>query len=50
MTNYWVFSGSDEPFPFVSEITFWDYMESKDSDWDLIKSKDLEICRAGEES
>ena len=50
MSNYRGFSGSDGPLAFVSEITFWDSMESKDSDWDSIESKELDICRADEDS
>ena len=50
MSNYRGFSGSNGPLAFVSEIMFWDSMESKDSDWDSIESKDSEICRAGEDS
>ena len=41
MSNYWGFSGSDGPLVFVSEITFWDSMESKDLDWYSIESKGL---------
>ena len=29
MSNYGGFSGSDGPLVFVSEMTFWDSMESK---------------------
>ena len=50
MSNYMGFSGSDGPLVFVNEIAFWDLMESNDSDWDSIESKELEICRAGEDS
>ena len=50
MSNDGGFSGSDGPLAFVSESTFWDSIESKDSDWDSIESKDSEICRAGKES
>ena len=49
MSSYGGSSGSDGTLLFVSEITFWDPMESKDSDWDSIESKDSEICRAGED-
>ena len=34
---------------FVSEIMFWDSMESKDSDWDSIESKESENLRADED-
>ena len=47
MSNYGGFSGSDGPLAFVSEITFWDSMESKESDCDSIESKDSEIHRYG---
>ena len=50
MSNYRGFSGSDGPLAFVSEIKFWDSMESKDSDWGSIESKELEICRADKDS
>ena len=50
MSNYGGFSGSDGTLTFVSEITFCDSMESKDSEWDSIDSKDLEIRRAVDES
>ena len=40
MSNYGGFSGSGGPLAFVSEITFWESMESKD----------LEIWRAGADS
>ena len=50
MSNYGGFSGSDRPLAFVSEITFWDSMESKESEWDSIESKESEICRSGEDS
>ena len=50
MSNYWNFSGSDGPLAFVSEIMFWESMESKDLDWYSIESKDLEIHRAGDDS
>ena len=50
MSNYGGFSGSDGTLAFVSEITFWDSMESKDSDWDSIESKYLEIRRSGKDS
>ena len=50
MSNYGGFSGSDGPLVFMSEITFWDLMKSKDSEWDSIESKNLEILRAGEDS
>ena len=49
MSNYGGFSGSDGPLALVREMTFWESMESKDSDWDSIESKDSEICRAGED-
>ena len=35
---------------FVSENTFWDSMESKDSDWGSIESKESEIHRADKDS
>ena len=50
MSNCGGFSGSNGPLAFVSEITFWESMESNDSDWDSIESKDSEIRRAGEDS
>ena len=50
MSNYGGFSGSDGPLAFVSEITFWNSMESKDSEWDLIESKYSDIYRAVEDS
>ena len=50
MSKYGGFSGSDGPLAFVSEITFWDSMESKYSDWDSIESKDSDIRRAGRAS
>ena len=50
MGNCGGFSGSDGTLAFMSEIMFWDSMESKDSYWDSIESKDTEICRAGEDS
>ena len=50
MSNYGVFNGSDGRFVFVSEITLWDSMESKESEWDSIESKDSEICSADENS
>ena len=50
MRNYGGFSGSDGPLDFMSEITFLESMDSKDSDWDSIDSKDLEIRGAGEDS
>ena len=50
MSNYGGFSGSDGTLAFVSEITFWYSMESKESDWDSVESKAPEIHRAGEDS
>ena len=50
MSNDGVFSGSDGPLAFVNEITFWDSMESKQSEWDSIESKESEIRRSGEDS
>ena len=50
MSNYRGLSGSDGPLAFVSEIMFWDSMESKDLDWDSIESKDSEICRSDKDS
>ena len=50
MITYRSLSGSDGLLAFVSEITFWDSTESKDSDWYSTESKDSEICRAGEDS
>ena len=50
MSNYGGFSGSDEPLAFVSEIAFSDSMESKESDWGSIESKDSEIHIASEDS
>ena len=50
MSNYGVFSDSYGPLAFVSEITLWDSMESKDSEWDSIDSKESEICRDGKDS
>ena len=50
MSNSGGFSDSDRPLAFVSKITFWYSMESKDSEWDSIESKNLEILRAGEDS
>ena len=49
MSNYGVFSVSHEPLVFVGEITFCDSMESKDSDWDSIESKESENFRADED-
>ena len=50
MSNYGCFSGSDGTLVFVSEIKFGDSMESKDSDWDSIESKESEILRAVKDS
>ena len=50
MSNYKGFSGSGGPLRFVSENTFWDSMESKDSDWGSIESKESEIHRADKDS
>ena len=50
ISNYGGVIGSDGLLAFVSKMTFWDSMESKDSEWESIESKDLDICRSGEDS
>ena len=47
MSSYGGSSGSDGTLLFVSEITFWDSIQSKDSGWDSMESKELDIHRAG---